>query len=101
MEAQAFLKPGFRYAVVGATTNEQKYGYRVLQDLHGAGFSVVGVNPKYKDITGIPCYPGLGELPWKPDVVVVVVPPGVGILILEEAKRIGQKLLPGPRYWVL
>lgn len=88
MDAQVFLQPSLRYAVVGATTNEQKYGFRVLQDLHGAGLSVVGVNPKYKDINGISCYPSLGELPWHPDVLVIVVPPVVGLKIMEQAAKL-------------
>ncbi len=98
MDAQAFLQPGFRYAVVGATTNTAKYGYRVLQDLHGAGLPVVGVNPKYTSITGIPCFPDLGSLPWKPDVVIVVVPPHVGVAVVEQAANLGMRrvwLQPG------
>lgn len=93
MDAQVFLKPGYRYAVVGASTNELKYGYRVLQDLHGAGLPVVGVNPKYTNIGSIPCSPSLGELPWHPDVLVVVVPPTVGIQILQEAAQLSMTKL--------
>jgi hypothetical protein len=78
---------------VGATTNERKYGYRVLQDLHGAGFQVVGVNPKYKAIGAIPCYPTLGDLPWHPDVLVVVVPPTVGLQIVEQAAKLSMQKL--------
>ncbi len=93
MDAQAFLQPGYRYAVVGATTNTSKYGFRVLQDLHGAGMPVVGVNPKYREVAGIPCYPDLGSLPWKPDVVIVVVPAAVGLQVVEQAARLGiQKM---------
>lgn len=91
MDAQVFLHPGYKYAVVGATTNQQKYGYRVLQDLHGAGFPVVGVNPKYQDIGGIPCYPNLGALPWHPDVLVVVVPPAVGLQVLAQAAQLSMR----------
>lgn len=91
MDAQAFLKPGYKYAVIGATTNQQKYGYRVLQDLHEAGFTVVGVNPKYKDIAGIPCYPSLGELPWHPDVLVIVVPSAVGLQVLAQAAKLSMQ----------
>jgi len=93
MDSQAFLNSAFRYAVVGATTNEAKYGYRVLKDLHGAGFDVVGVNPKHTEIAGVACFPSLGELPHKPDVAVVVVPPTVGLQILEQAANLSIKKL--------
>ena len=93
MDAQAFLKPGYRYAVVGATTNEQKYGYRVLQDLHSAGFTVVGVNPKYADIGGIPCYPRLGDRPGPPHGLVIGVPPAGGLQVMEQAAKLSMQKL--------
>jgi len=84
-----FLNRSFTYAVVGATTNTDKYGYRVLKDLAGAGFNVIGVNPKYTGIDGIPVYPTVADIPEKPDVLSVVVPPEVGLTILDEAKAAG------------
>jgi len=84
-----FIDKDFNYAVVGATIDQSKYGYRVLKDLYGAGFKVVGVNPKYHGIEGIPCYPSLFELPQKPDVAVFVVPSTVGLGMLAEVKKFG------------
>ncbi|MDP3965154.1 MAG: CoA-binding protein [bacterium] len=84
-----FLAPGTRFAVIGATTNEEKYGYRVLKDLHSGGYKVVGVNPHYSDIDGIAVYPTLADLPEKPDVAVFVVPPAVGLKVLDELKSAG------------
>jgi len=84
-----FLNQSFAYAVVGATTNADKYGYRVLKDLAGAGFNVIGVNPKYTGIDGTPVYPTVADIPEKPDVLSVVVPPEVGLTILDEAKAAG------------
>lgn len=75
--------------MVGATNNTEKYGYKVLKDLHDAEFSTVGVNPHYSEIEGIPVYPSLKEIPEKPDVAVVVIPPSTGIKILENAKQAG------------
>lgn len=63
----------------------------MLQDLHGAGLPVVGVNPKYTNIASIPCYPSLGNLPWHPDVLVIVVPPTVGVQVLEQAAKLSMK----------
>lgn len=88
-DPHTFLAPTLSYAVVGATTNKDKYGYTVLKDLAGAGLHVVGVNPKYKSIDGVPIYQTLADIPQRPDVAVVVVPPTVGLTILEEAKSAG------------
>lgn len=88
-EKRRFINPDFRYAVVGATTNTAKYGYRVLMDLHSAGYDVVGVNPKYTEIEGIRVYPTLADIPEKPDVAIFVVPPQVGVNILEQVAALG------------
>lgn len=89
MNLADFIRKDYRYAVVGATTNKEKYGFRVLKDLHGAGFRVVGVNPKYETIDGIPCYPNLAAVPEKPDVAIFVIPPTAAAPPLEEADRLG------------
>ncbi|MDP3986200.1 MAG: CoA-binding protein [Candidatus Veblenbacteria bacterium] len=84
-----FVSKDFYYALVGATTNQEKYGYRVLKDLAGAGFNIVGVNLRYQEIDGIPVYPKLKDVPQKPDVVIFVVPPEVGIKLLDEVAALG------------
>jgi len=84
-----FFDKHLSYALVGATTNQEKYGYRVLMDLHGAGFNIVGVNPKYCKVDGVLCYPALADVPQKPDVVIFVVPPEVGVAMLPQLKVLG------------
>ena len=86
-----FFNKDFIYAVVGATTNRDKYGYRVLKDLHGAGYKVFGVNPKYKKIDDIVCYSSLKEVLPKPEVAVFVVPPETGLRLLAEVAELGIK----------
>jgi uncharacterized protein len=65
------------WAVVGASENRQKFGYKILMFLQKKGYKVYGVNPGTANINGIPCFPDLGSLPEKPDVVNLVVPPDV------------------------
>ena len=68
-----FINPDYIYAIVGATQNKEKYGYKVLMDLKNKGYKVVAVNPKYKEVGGVNCYPSLLDLDDRPDVVVLVV----------------------------
>jgi predicted CoA-binding protein len=91
MNPADFINFSYHYAVVGATTNKEKYGYRVLLYLHKRGFRVVGVNPKYKEVASIACYPTIAALPDKPDVLVLVLPPVVGVKIIKEAQQAGIK----------
>lgn len=83
-----FINPTFKYAVIGATTDHTKYGYRVLNDLAGAGLAVVGINPRYSNIDGLSVYSNLGAVPDKPDVVIFVVPPMIGLDLLDEVARL-------------
>ncbi|MBC7231601.1 MAG: CoA-binding protein [Actinobacteria bacterium] len=77
------------YAVVGVSTNRDKYGYRVYQDLKEGGYTVYPVNPHYEDIFGERCYPDLSSLPEKPEVVEFVCPPPVTEQTLYEMKALG------------
>ena len=76
-------------AVVGASTNREKYGYRVLQDLREGGYTVYPVNPLYEDIHGEKCYPDIASLPQQPDVVEFVCPPRVTESVLRELPSLG------------
>lgn len=91
MIVRDFLDKKLLYVLVGATTNQDKYGYRVLKDLAGSGFKIVGVNPKYQEIEGIKIYPSLKDIPQRPEVVIFVVPPVVGVKVLDEVAALGIK----------
>ncbi|RJO59455.1 CoA-binding protein [Candidatus Parcubacteria bacterium] len=89
MKPQVFLNRDFWYAVVGASKNPEKYGYKVLLDFARAGLRAVGVNPKYREIEGLKCFPNLSAVAPKPDVAIFVVPPIIGLNIVDEAYKLG------------
>lgn len=70
-----FLNKRNIFAVVGASRNPKKYGYQVYKDLKEAGYTVYPVNPNADEILGDRCYSDIKNLPAKPDVVDLVVPP--------------------------
>ena len=72
-QTKDFINKDFIYAIVGATANKNKYGYKVLVDLKNKGFKVVPVNPKYEEVAGLPCVPDLISMEERPDVVVLIV----------------------------
>ncbi len=73
-------------AVVGASRNPEKYGYKVYRALKMAGYKVYPVNPNADEILGDKCYPDLYSLPEKPDVVSLVVPPKIAEAVLHACK---------------
>lgn len=84
-----FLNKTNIFVVAGASRDPKKYGYQVYKDLKEAGYKVYPVNPNADKILGNKCYLDLGDLPVKPDVVDVVVPPRVTEEIVKTCKRLG------------
>lgn len=86
------------WAVVGATENQEKFGYKIYQMLKKADYTVFPVNPALSFIGGDRCYPSVSDLPVKPSAVNVVVSPKIGVKIVEECAELGIKnvwLQPG------
>ena len=76
---------GGRWAVVGVSRDEYKYGSIVHRRLKDRGEEVYPVNPKVPDIGGEPCYASLADLPEGVEQIVVVVPPRLTEQVVEEA----------------
>jgi len=81
--------PETRIAVVGASNDPSKYGNVIVRDLAAKGYTVLPVNPREKEIAGIPAYPGLASVPGPIHIVNVVTPPPVTRKVLEEAASLG------------
>jgi predicted CoA-binding protein len=65
------------FAVVGATENRNKFGYKIYRMLKQQGKVAFPVNPRYETVDGDTCYPSIADLEEKPEVVVSVVPPEI------------------------
>lgn len=81
------------FAVVGASTNPEKYGNIIYHDLKRHGRTVWPVNPRATEIDGDPCYPNVAALPEKPEVVVAVVPPVMTEKLIDEMAAAGLRNL--------
>ena len=77
------------WALVGANNNPRKYGNKIYRSLRGAGYKVYPVNNRETTVDGEPAYAALADLPEKPDVVDVVVPPNQTEQIVRECKALG------------
>ncbi len=91
-------EPETTVAVVGATDNPAKYGYVIYRDLKRKGIPVYPVNPRRDTVDGDIAYPSLGELPLKPTIVNIVVPPAITASVLEDCLALGLEnvwLQPG------
>ena len=96
--ATLLADPKTTIALVGATDNPSKYGSVIYRDLTRKGYIVYPVNPNRSTVQGAPAYARLADLPSKPTIVNVVVPPHVTLDILDEAEALGIRniwLQPG------
>jgi predicted CoA-binding protein len=88
-QIDAFLNKDNAFAVVGVSRNPSKYGYIIYYDLKQKGYKVYPINPNAKMINDDPVYASLSELPVKPDVVDIVVPPEVALEVVKECYELG------------
>ncbi len=89
-QIQQFLaSPAF--GVVGASTNRQKYGNKVLRCYLQNGRKAIPVNPNEPEIEGIPCVATISDLP--PDVqsISMITPPAVTAKLVPLALEKGIK----------
>ena len=79
------------WAVVGASPASSKYGHKIFRTLRAAGYVVYGVNPRDGEIDGRKLYRTLADLPEKPGVVDIVVPPKITEAVVRQCAELGLK----------
>ncbi|MFH1073733.1 MAG: CoA-binding protein [Candidatus Firestonebacteria bacterium] len=77
------------FAVVGASSNPEKYGYTITKNLLDRGYKVYPINPRLEELHGVKCYKSLAGLPEKPDVVDLVIPPKITEEVVKECLKLG------------
>ncbi len=85
---QQFLA-GERFAVVGASTNQAKFGNKVLRCYQRNGFTAFPVNPREGEIEGLTAYPSLAALPEPVHGVSIITPPSATEAVVAEAAELG------------
>ena len=79
-------------AVVGASPGNLSFAELVVYALKEAKFpAVFPVNPKYKEVLGLPCYASLREIPGALDHVVVSIPAESVLKLLDDCASKGVK----------
>jgi len=83
LENQSASQP--TVAVLGASRNPRKFGYRSVVSHLRHGYRVFPINPQADSIAGVPAYPSLDTIPaTRVDRITVYLPPEMGISLLKE-----------------
>lgn len=80
-----------KWAIVGVTQDESRFGYKIYKLMKSSGYCVYGVNPKYNEVDGDKVYGSLRDLPESVDCVDVLVNPGIALRLLDEISELGIK----------
>jgi predicted CoA-binding protein len=82
---------GKRFAVVGASTDREKYGNKVLRVYRQNNLDAVPINPKANQVEGLKAYSDLASVPGTVDGVSIITPPAVTENVVAEAVKRGIK----------
>jgi acetate---CoA ligase (ADP-forming) len=80
-------------AVIGASNRPGKVGTALFRNILQAGFRGVAypVNPSWKSVSGVRCYPSISALPEPPDLAVVIVPAAGVAEVVDELGKAGTR----------
>src|SRR5713226_2951781 len=81
---------GKRFAVVGASTDREKYGNKVLRVYQQNKLEVVPINLKANEVEGLKAYPDLASVPGAIYGVSIITPPAVTEHVVAEASPPGR-----------
>lgn len=64
-------------AIIGASADRNKFGNKAVRAFVQQGYTVYPVNPKETQIEGLPVFASIAEVPVRPNLVSVYLPPPV------------------------
>jgi len=71
-------------AIIGASTDRQKYGNKAVRAFRQQGYQVFPVNPKETEIEGLSAFKTIREVPVRPQLISVYLPPPVLLKVLPD-----------------
>jgi predicted CoA-binding protein len=93
VSVEDILKSSRVVAVVGLSSNPERHSYQVASYLKEQGYRIIPVNPKENKVLDEAAYPDLYSIPEPVDVVEVFRRPEDVPAIVEQAIKIGAKVV--------
>ena len=91
-ELEELFRPS-SIAVIGASNKPGTVGTTLFRNILTAGFQGIAypVNPSWKSVSGVRCYPTVASLPEPPELAVVIVPAAAVGETIDDLGRAGTK----------
>ena len=71
-------------AIIGASSNRNKFGNKAVRAFAQQGYTVYPINPHESEIEGLQAFKTISDVPVRPQMVSVYVPPPVLLKILPQ-----------------
>lgn len=71
-------------AILGASSDRQKFGNKAVRAFRQQGYQVYPVNPRETVIEGLPAFRSITEVPVRPQMISVYLPPLVLLKVLPD-----------------
>ncbi|HEU5122903.1 MAG TPA: CoA-binding protein [Verrucomicrobiae bacterium] len=71
-------------AIIGASSNRQKFGNKAVRAFLQQGFTVYPVNPNEPEVEGLATFKTVRDVPVRPQMISVYVPPPVVLKVLPD-----------------
>ena len=69
-------------AIIGASADRSKFGNKAVRAFVRQGYAVYPVNPKEAEIEGLPAFKSIADVPVRPNLISVYLPPQVLLKLL-------------------
>lgn len=69
-------------AIIGASADRAKFGNKAVRAFQQQGYQVYPVNPKETEIEGLPAFKTISDVPVRPNLISVYLPPPVLLKVL-------------------
>lgn len=76
-------------AVVGASSNRDKFGNKALRAFESRGYTVIPINPTETEVEGHRAYASVIDVPDAIDMATIYVPPAVGVRVMDDLAKKG------------
>jgi uncharacterized protein len=76
-------------AVIGASTNREKFGNKALRAFEKRGYRVIPINPTEPEVEGHPTFKSVLDVPDHIDLATIYVPARVGVSVMDDISKKG------------
>jgi len=82
-------------AVIGASSNREKFGNKALRAFAQRGYTVIPINPTETEVEGYPAFASVVDVPGAIDLATLYVPAPVGVKVMDDLAKKGV-----PEVWL-